>query len=146
MPRPYASGVVAASADEVWSRVRDFNGMPGWHPGIETSELVVGGSGAEVGAVRKLGLGNDSYVQERLVQLDDDGRSYTYTFTDPGPFAARRYVSTIRVAPVTDTGHAFVEWWADYDAEAADEAQLTETFARGVYGGGIAALQKHFGG
>lgn len=84
-------------------------------------------------------------MSERLVQLDDDARSYTYTFTDPGPFAVRRYVSTIRVAPVTDTGHAFVEWWSEYDADGGDEAELDKTYARGVYGGGIKALQDHFG-
>ena len=145
MPRPYASGVVAASADDVWARVRDFDGMPGWHPGIKTSELRSGGSGAEVGAVRRLGLGGDAFVEERLVTLDDGDRSYTYEFTDPGPFAARRYVSTIRVAPVTDTGHAFVEWWSEFDADAADEAGLSETFAGAVYAGGIKALQEHFG-
>ncbi|RTL69484.1 MAG: SRPBCC family protein [Pseudonocardiaceae bacterium] len=146
MPRPYASGVVAASAVDVWARIRDFNGIADWHPGIQTCELTTGDSGVEVGAVRKLGLGGDAVVSERLVALDDDARTYTYTFTDSGPFAVRRYVSTIRVAPVTDTGQAFVEWWAEFDADAADEAQLNETYARGVYGGGIKALQEHFGG
>ncbi|WP_103381455.1 SRPBCC family protein [Pseudonocardia dioxanivorans] len=146
MPRPYASGVVPASADEVWSLIRDFNGIADWHPGIQSSELTAGSSGAEVGAVRKLGLGGDAQVSERLLTLDDADRSYTYEFTDPGPFAVRRYVSTIRVAPVTDTGHAFVEWWADFDADAADEAELGKTYARGVYGGGISALQERFGG
>jgi hypothetical protein len=47
---------------------------------------------------------------------------------------------------VTDTGHAFMEWWSEFDADAADEEQLTGVFAGGVYGGGIAALQKRFGG
>ncbi len=32
MPRPYSSAVIPASADEVWGLVRDFNGLPGWHP------------------------------------------------------------------------------------------------------------------
>ena len=37
MPRPYASGVVPASSAEVWEKVRPFNGLPAWHPAIETS-------------------------------------------------------------------------------------------------------------
>ena len=57
----------------------------------------------------------------------------------------RRYVSTIRVAPVTDTGRSFVEWWSEYDADGGDEATLNETFAGGVYGSGLAALQQRFG-
>ena len=145
MPHPYASGVVAASADEVWAAIRDFNGLPGWHPAIAESALDSGGSGAEVGAVRRLTMAGGGTVVERLVSLDDQARSCTYQILE-SPFAVRRYVSTFRVAPVTDTGHAFVEWWAEFDAEAADEEELTATFADGVYGGGIAALQKRFNG
>ncbi|HXV91677.1 MAG TPA: SRPBCC family protein, partial [Pseudonocardia sp.] len=101
MPRPYASVVVPAPAEEVWSLIRDFDGPPGWHPAIEVSELTEGGSGAEVGAVRKLTLGDGGVVVERLLTLDDAGRSYTYEILD-SPFPVRRYVSTIHVAPVTD--------------------------------------------
>ena len=50
-------------------------------------------------------------VTERLVTLDDEDRSYTDIFDGPNPFGVRRYISTIRVAEVTDTGQAFVEWW-----------------------------------
>jgi len=141
MPRPYASGVVPASADAVWEVVRVFDGLPSWHPAIETSELKSGSEG-QVGAVRRLTLGDGGVVVERLLTLDDADRSYTYAFDGPdsNPFGVRRYVSTVRIAPVTDSGEAF----AEYDAEAADEAKLDELFAGGVYGGGIAALQKRF--
>ncbi len=145
MPRPYTSGVIPASADEVWATVRDFNGMPGWHPGIAESSLDYGRSGAEVGAVRRLTLAGGGVVVEQLVSLDDQGRMCTYQILE-SPFAVRRYVSTFRVASVTDAGHAFMEWWSEYDAENADEEQLNSTFADGVYGGGISALQKRFGG
>ncbi|MBN9099028.1 MAG: SRPBCC family protein [Pseudonocardia sp.] len=145
MPRPYASGVVPASADAVWEVVRAFDGLPSWHPAIATSEVVSGAEG-QVGAVRRLTLGDGGVVVERLLTLDDVDRSYTYAFDGPdsNPFGVRRYVSTVRIAPVTDTGHAFVEWWSEYDAEAADEAKLDELFAGGVYGGGIATLRERF--
>jgi hypothetical protein len=112
MPRAYASGVVPASADAVWSHIRDFNSLPG-------------------------------IVVERLLVLDDPDRSVTYEFVE-NPFGARRYIATLRVAPVTATGEAFVEWWAEFDAEAADEKRLTDFFADAVYGGGIAALGELF--
>jgi hypothetical protein len=138
MPRAYASGVVPASADEVWSHIRDFNSLPAWHPAITASELT-SGPGAEVGAVRRLTLGDGGIVVERLLVLDDPDRSVTYEFVE-NPFGARRYIATLRVAPVTATGEAFVEWWAEFDAEAADEKRLTDFFADGVYATGIAAL------
>jgi hypothetical protein len=145
MPRPYASGVVPASADEVWATIRDFNGMPSWHPGIAESSLDSGGSGTEVGAVRRLALAGGGAVVERLICLDDEARSCTYQILESG-FPVRRYISTFRVAPVTDTGHSFVEWWSEFDADGADEENLTGVFANGVYGGGITALQKRFNG
>src|SRR4051812_40997393 len=110
MPRPYASGVVPGSVEEVWTLVRDFNGMPDWHPGIEKSSLDSGGSGTEVGAVRRLTLGGGGVVVERLLTLDDLSYTFTYQILE-SPFAVRRYISTCRMAPVTDSGHTFIEWW-----------------------------------
>jgi hypothetical protein len=144
MPRPYASAVVPAPADQVWAVLRVFDGLPDFHPGIAASELTTGEEG-RLGAVRRLTLGDGGVVVEDLLALDEVGRTYTYSILE-SPFAVRRYVATIRVSPVTDTGHAFVEWWAEYDSEAADEAQLTELFAGGVFGAGLAALQQRFGG
>ena len=144
MPRPYASGVVSASADEVWALVRDFNGMPAWHPGIEKSSLDSGASGTEVGSVRRLTLGGGGVVVERLLTLDDLSYTFTYQILE-SPFAVRRYISTFRLAPITDSGQTFIEWWSEFDSEAADEDELTKTFAGGVYGGGIKALQERFG-
>jgi ribosome-associated toxin RatA of RatAB toxin-antitoxin module len=142
MPRPYASGVVPASVDEVWSLIRDFNSLSEWHPAITASELT-SRAGAEVGAVRKLTLGDGGIVVERLLVLDDPDHRITYEFLE-NPFGARRYIATLRIAPVTATGETFVEWWAEFDAEGADEKRLTEFFADGVYGGGIAALRDRF--
>jgi hypothetical protein len=143
MPRPYASGVISASATEVWSLIRDFDGVPGWHPAIKASELTEGGSSTEVGAIRRLTLGDGGVVVERLLELNDADRRCTYEILE-SPFPVRRYVATFRVAPVTASGQAFVEWWSEYDAEAADEEQLTELFAGAVYGEGIRALAERF--
>lgn len=145
MPRPYASGVVPASAEAVWAHIRDFNGLSNWHPAITGSELTEGGSGAEVGAVRRLTLGDGGVVAERMLELNDADRRCTYEFVE-NPFGVRRYVATLRVAPVTASGEAFVEWWAEFDADAADEERLTGFFADGVYTSGIGALREHFAG
>ena len=32
MPRPYASAVIPAPVDDVWTVVRDYNGLCQWHP------------------------------------------------------------------------------------------------------------------
>ena len=142
MPRPYASGVVAASVDKVWAQVRAYNDLPSFLPAIGHSELVEGVDG-QVGAVRRLTLahGGDPF-DERLIVLDDLTRTFTYTFTGANPFGVRRYVSTVRVSPVTDTGESFVEWSAEYDADAGQEEELNRTFAQDVFASGIAGLRK----
>jgi hypothetical protein len=143
--RTYVSTVLPIAADRVWEVVRDFNGLPEWHPAIERSEIEGGGAADSVGSVRRLQLSGGGVVRERLVALDDAQRSYTYDILESG-FAVRSYRATIRVAPVTDSGHSFVEWYADYDAEAADEADLERTFAEGVYLPGLNGLREHLGG
>jgi len=146
MPRPYASGIVPAPAEQVWQLVKDFNGLPGWLPAITASEIEGGGSGQEVGAVRRLTLGENGQVAEKLLTLNEDDLSYTYAFTDSGPFPVRSYKSTIRLAPITTTGQTFVEWWSWFDSDAEHEEELLATYSNGVYAAGIESLVKHFGG
>ena len=39
MAKVYTSSVVNAPAAKVWARVRDFNGLPSWHPAIGESRI-----------------------------------------------------------------------------------------------------------
>ena len=143
MPRPYASAVIPAPVEQVWDLVRDYNGLNVWHPAVEASTLDAG-TAAEVGAVRRLTLGGGGgTVVERLLTLDDLDRRFTYEILE-SPFAVRRYVATTELAPVTDTGQTFAHWWAEYDAEGADEAELTEFFAAQVFAAGLGALVDRF--
>lgn len=141
MPVPYRSTVVEADVDSVWGAVRRFDGLPDWHPAIASSELQEGQE-HQVGAVRRLTLQDGGVVVERLVALDDERRVLTYAILE-SPFAVRRYVATIRVAPVTDAGRTFVEWSAEFDADAADEETLMGVFGDGVFAGGLAGLCSH---
>lgn len=140
MPRPYASSVLDATADDVWALVRDFGALADWHPAIDTCEIEPGPPNHQVGAVRRL-TNQAGVIRERLVALDDGARSQTYEFVE-NPFGVRRYVATVRVFPVTDTGKAFAEWYADFDAEgdAAAADQLIGLFQDGVFAGGLKAV------
>jgi hypothetical protein len=141
MPRPYTSVVISAPIDKVWSTVRDFGALSAWHPVIASSSLDSGADG-EVGAVRRLTTGDGGVIVERLLTIDDDGHTLTYTILE-SPFAVRRYVSTMHLSPVTESGDTFVEWFAEFDAEAADEADLMTLFGDGVFGAGLTALRTH---
>jgi uncharacterized membrane protein len=39
MVKIYTSSVIDAPAAEVWASIRDFNGMPSWHPAVAESRI-----------------------------------------------------------------------------------------------------------
>lgn len=141
MPTSYASAVLPVPAERVWQSIRDFGSIAGWHPGITDGTLEEDGAGDRVGSVRRLTGPSGEVFRERLVALDDTARSYSYEMLS-GPFPLRSYRATMRVTPVTDTGYAFAEWEAHYDADAQDEARLDKTFSRGIFATGLAALRE----
>ena len=143
MPRAYASTVINASADAVWSVVRDFNGLPDWHPGIAKSEIENGLGADRVGAIRSFTLQDGTPIREKLLALSDTERSMTYDF-QTWPFPVRDYIATLCVTPVTDGDGSFVEWWATFSAAEADEATMTSSFASGVFQTGFNALKQRF--
>ena len=144
MPRSYASTVVSSDPDTVWGYLRDFNGAPDFVEAIATSEILDGRAADEVGAQRRLVLGDGSPVLEQLVTLSDTDRSYTYHLLE-GPFPFTGYFSTIRVTPVSLDGASFVEWWSTYDCEAADAKAMDDLLAGSLYLSGLTALKARFG-
>jgi hypothetical protein len=146
VPKSYASTVINASPDDVWGRIRHFNALPEWTGGaIEQSDLQGGLEADQVGVVRHLVLGNgEVHIEERLVSLSDEDRTYTYNF-ESSPFDVDNYLATIRVTPVTDGGGSFVEWWTTFDCNRDEQAHWTGFFANEVFQGGFNALKAHFG-
>ena len=137
MPTPHRSLVISASVAQVWSVVRLFDGLPAWHPVIASSALDSGQEG-QVGALRRLTTADGGVIVERLRSLDDDRYRFTYAI-EQSPFPIRDYVSTMRLAPVTDSGGTFIEWSARFDVDSADEQAMTGLFGDGVFGAGLAA-------
>ena len=142
MPDVLASAVVPADPDIVWRVVRDFDGLPAWHPAISASELEGDARTDQVGAVRRLTLGDGGIVRESLVALDDRERRLTYAILE-SPFPVRDYRSTIRVHPVTSTGESFVAWSVLFDCDLADAERLSALFAGDVFGSGLSGLIAH---
>ncbi|GAA3425810.1 SRPBCC family protein [Streptosporangium sandarakinum] len=139
----YASTVIDASADEVWSYLRDFGNLAEWLPGISSCVFEEGEGGP--GTVRRI-EGAGGLFRERLLTLDDDSRSATYEILE-SPLPVREYRAVYRVHPVTDTGRAFVEWSAAFETDGgADEAKVTRNMVRYIFAPGLAALgERHAG-
>jgi hypothetical protein len=144
MAKVYCSCVINAPVDRVWARIRDFNGLPDWHPAFENSQIEGGQSRDQVGCVRNFHLKAGGNIRERLLALSDDQHLCTYTILE-SPLPIADYVSTLRLRPVTDGNRTFAEWSSEFGVEPAQKADMEKTIA-GVYIGGFEALKKHFGG
>ncbi|KOG89123.1 SRPBCC family protein [Streptomyces varsoviensis] len=142
MPETCASAVIPADTPSVWRVVRDFDGLPDWHPAIEHSALGDGDAPDRVGSVRTLRLTDGSTVVETLNALDDQRRSMTYEIIE-SPFVIRSYRSTIQVMPLTTTGESFVLWSVAFDCDARDAEDLVAFFRDDVFAAGLRGLAGH---
>ena len=119
-----------ASAEEMWRRIGDFQGLAAWHPGI------AGCTPQEAGEVRELALpGGDMVVERRVAQTE---RSYTYRILDPGPLPVSDYEATIAVRD-GEGGGSVVDWRATFMPAGASEADAVEVI-RGIFDSGLEAL------
>lgn len=145
MIRIYVSTVIDASADNVWSRIRDFNALPHWHPGIADSRIENGEAGDKVGCVRHFHTRDGGTIRERLLALSDYDYSCTYSILE-SPMGVENYIATLKLTPVTDGARTFAEWSAEFDCAPERERELSEQIGSGVFQGGFDALKRHFGG
>ena len=116
---------LASSAEDVWSLVGNFNGLPDWHPWVRASVLepAAGGVGRRVTIVG--GTVDHRELTERLLFYDSSLRKYAYTVI-AGPAPYTDYVGRLRVVPNGPEG-CVVEFHGRFraapgkrDAEASD--------------------------
>jgi hypothetical protein len=146
MARAHASSVINAPIDQVWHRIRDYNGLPGWHPGVAKSEIEGGEPANQPGCVRVLTLGNGAVIRERLLEMSDLGHHYSYAILE-SPLPVANYRATLRLRPISDGNRTFAEWSATFDPDPPEkQAEAENMIGNGVFQGGFDALKKHFGG
>ena len=145
MPRVCVSTVVNARSDRVWGRLRDFNGLPNWHPAIAESRIEGGEPADKIGCVRDFTLRNGDRIREKLLGLSDFEMFCTYAILE-SPMGVENYVATLRLTPVTDGDKTFLEWSAEFDCAPERETELVNSIGNGVFQGGFDALKRVFGG
>lgn len=145
MAKVFVSTVLNAPAARVWARVRDFNGLPNWHPAIAESRIENGDPPDRIGCVRDFRLRNGDRLREKLLGLSDFDLFCTYSILD-SPMPVANYVATLRLTPVTDGDRTFIEWTAEFDVAPEREADMIAQIGGGVFQGGFDALKRQFGG
>jgi hypothetical protein len=144
VPRVYTSSVIAAPADRVWAAIRDFNGLPDWHPAIAESRIEGGAPADQVGCVRAFRLQDGGFIRERLLALSDYDFSCTYSILE-SPMGVEDYVATLKLTPITDGNRTFAEWSAEFACPPEREAELVALVGNDVFQGGFDALKDRFG-
>jgi hypothetical protein len=146
MARAYASSVINAPIEKVWSRIRDFNGLPNWHPAVAKSEIEGGKPSDQIGCVRKFSLQDGGVIRERLIEMSDLGHHYSYAILE-SPLPVANYRSTLRLRRISDGDRTYADWSASFDADPAEKkAEAEDLISNAVFQGGFDALKKHFGG
>lgn len=137
---------IDAPADQVWQKIRNFDGLATWHPAL-ASDQIVAGKNNEVGAERLLTLKDGGTIKEKLLGFDDKGHSYKYSILE-GVLPVSDYTSTISVRSA-GKDKSTVTWSGNFkrkntgDNPGANENDETATTTIGsVYQGGLDNLKK----
>ena len=144
MIRVYTSSVIDAPAEVVWQRVRDFNGLPSWHPLIAESRIEGGAPSDRVGCVRNFRTRDGGVIREQLLTLSDFDYECTYSILE-SPMGVENYIATLKLTPVTDGNRTFAEWSAEFDCAPDREHPLSQQIGDGVFRSGLEALKQQFG-
>lgn len=144
MARVYQSSVINGSAEKVWERVRDFNGLPKWHPRIRDSRIEEALPSDKIGCIRNFNLQNGDNIREQLLGLSDYDMFCTYAILE-SPMPLTDYVATLRLTPVTEGERCFIEWSAEFSCDPAQEGDLVNGIGTNVFLAGFDALKRHFG-
>ena len=116
-------------AEDMWERVGDPGALAAWHPGVETTELIDGGT-TRVNTVP----GGGRLVEPILEQAD---REYTFRITE-SPLPLAEFVSTIQVRNDGEDA-CVVEWKATFQPSGMSEAEVADIVC-GFFQAGLDAL------
>ena len=144
MIKVYTSSVIDASADAVWAHIRDFNGMPKWHPAIAESRIEGNWPSDRVGCIRNFQLRDGGNIREQLLTLSDYDYQCTYSILESS-MGVDNYIATLKLTPVTDGNRTFAEWSAEFDTLPGQERRLADSIGQGVFQAGFDALKSYFG-
>jgi Polyketide cyclase / dehydrase and lipid transport len=143
MIKVYTSTVVNASADAVWTVVRDFNGLPKWTPFVADSRIEGGLPADKVGCIRNFRLKDGGVIREQLLTLSDYDFQCTYSILE-SPMGVENYVATLKLTPITDGNTTFAEWSAEFDPPPGKERELADNIGQGVFQAAFNHLKSMF--
>ncbi len=145
MAKVTISSVIDAPVEKVWARIRDFNGLPSWHPRMVESHIEDGKDAGAIGCVRNFQLASGARIREKLLDFSDDNFLVSYSILET-PQPLTNHQATLQLRRVTDGDRTYAEWTASFDAAPEEADKLAEGMGANVFQGGFNALKTHFAG
>lgn len=143
MPTVTISSVIDAPIDSVWARIRDYNGLPIWHPRMVESHIEDGKAATDIGCIRNFKVVSGATIREKLLAFSDANRLVSYSIVEtPQPISNHK--ATLQLRRVTDGDRTYAEWTATFDAPAAEADAVAKGMGENVFQGGFNALKAHF--
>jgi hypothetical protein len=142
MVQSTASGVLNASASDVWALVGPFNNLEKFDPGVAKSVLEDGG------AKRRLHIVDSGQIVERLLNYDHGDRRYSWQHIEiiDVPMPVINFVATISVVEIELSKTCIFKIAAGFDPAAGESEQGVEELMTGDFQGVIDNLQAMFNG
>jgi uncharacterized protein YndB with AHSA1/START domain len=143
MAKVTVSSVIDAPVEDVWKAIRDFNGLPSWHPRMVESHIEDGLPADRIGCVRNFQLASGARLREKLTDFSDPDFRVSYSILET-PQPLTNHKATLQLRRVTDGNRTFAEWSASFDAAPEEADKLAEGMGANVFQGGFNALKERF--
>lgn len=142
MVRIHVSDVIEAPIAAVWDVVRDFNGLPSFHPLFTDSMIEDGKPSDAVGCIRSFHAADGGHLREELLSLSDRDHSCVYRILE-SPLPVIGYVAGYRLLRITAGERTFIEWWAEFEMDGTgDEAATVDLVANKTFIGAFDAIKR----
>jgi hypothetical protein len=134
MTKVFVSAVIDAPIQKVWDKMRNFNGLPDWHPRFSRSHIEDGQPADKVGCIRNFDIADGGgTIRERLLTLSDVEYTMTYCILD-APLPVEGYVATLRLIPITAGNKTLGTWAAEFNVIKGREEDVVDAVANGTFG------------
>lgn len=144
MTKVFISAAINAPVEKVWARVRDFNGLPQWHPRFSRSHIEDGLASDQIGCIRNFDIADGGgTIREQLLELSDVEFSFRYGILD-SPLPVENYLAQLTLYPVTADDTTVGIWTAEFDVTNDDESGVVDAVGNGTFGTAFEVLNGYF--
>ena len=140
--RVFASIVIDAPADKIWSVLRNFVGLTVWSQAVSAAHITNEKAPDQVGAIRHLEIVDGSVFLETLVAFSDEAMTLKYDIVE-GPIPVTDYVATMQVYQVTEGDMSYVTWGAEFDTPDDQVDLMREVVGGQICADGLKALKTY---